>query len=55
MLGPEKLPARTAGQWYAKFRRTVATLQSEITSLTLPKRASKCSLSWKKSAKLKLI
>lgn len=22
--------ARTAGQWYAKFRRTVATLQSEI-------------------------
>ena len=32
VLGPEKLPqaARTAGQWYAKFRRTVATLQSEI-------------------------
>ena len=32
VLGPEKLPqaARTAGQWYAKFRCTVATLQSEI-------------------------
>ena len=32
VLGPEKLPqaARTAGQWYAKFRRTVPTLQSEI-------------------------
>lgn len=32
VLGPEKLPqaARTAGQWYAKFRRTVSTLQSEI-------------------------
>lgn len=32
VLGPEKLPqaARTAGQWYAKFRRTIATLQSEI-------------------------
>ena len=32
VLGPEKLPqaARTAGQWYAKFRRTVAALQSEI-------------------------
>jgi len=31
-LGPEKLPqaARTAGQWYAKLRRTVSTLQSEI-------------------------
>ena len=30
--GPWKTPqaARTAGQWYAKFRRTVATLQSEI-------------------------
>lgn len=32
VLGPEKLPkaARTAGQWYGKLRRTVATLQSEI-------------------------
>lgn len=32
VLGPEKLPqaARKAGQMYAKFRRTVATLQSEI-------------------------
>lgn len=32
VLGPEKLPqaARTAGQWYAKLRRTVTTLQSEI-------------------------
>lgn len=32
VLGPEKLPqaARTAGQWYAKVRRTVTTLQSEI-------------------------
>ncbi len=32
VLGPEKLPqaARTAGQWYAKVRRTVSTLQSEI-------------------------
>lgn len=32
VLGPEKLPqaARTAGHWYAKFRRTVTTLQSEI-------------------------
>lgn len=32
VLGPEKLPqaARTAGQWYSKIRRTVATLQSEI-------------------------
>ncbi len=32
VLGPEKLPqaARTAGQWYAKIRRTVSTLQSEI-------------------------
>ena len=32
VLGPEKLPhaARTAGRWYAKFRRTIATLQSEI-------------------------
>jgi len=32
VLGPEKLPqaARTAGHWYAKFRRTVATLQNEI-------------------------
>jgi sec-independent protein translocase protein TatB len=32
VLGPEKLPqaARTAGQWYAKLRRTVCTLQSEI-------------------------
>ncbi|WP_201512128.1 Sec-independent protein translocase protein TatB [Psychrobacter alimentarius] len=32
VLGPEKLPqaARTAGQWYAKIRRTIATLQSEI-------------------------
>lgn len=32
VLGPEKLPqaARTAGQWYSKMRRTVATLQSEI-------------------------
>ena len=32
VLGPEKLlqAARTAGQWYAKLRRTVSTLQSEI-------------------------
>lgn len=32
ILGPEKLPqaARTAGQWYAKFRRTVANLQHDI-------------------------
>lgn len=32
VLSPEKLPqaARTAGQWYAKLRRTVSTLQSEI-------------------------
>ena len=32
VLGPEKLPqaARTTGQWYAKLRRTVSTLQSEI-------------------------
>lgn len=32
VLGPEKLPqaARTAGQWCAKLRRTVSTLQSEI-------------------------
>ena len=32
VLGPEKLPqaARTAGQWHAKLRRTVSTLQSEI-------------------------
>jgi sec-independent protein translocase protein TatB len=32
VLGPEKLPqaARTVGQWYAKLRRTVSTLQSEI-------------------------
>ncbi len=32
VLGPEKLPqaARTAGQWYAKIRRTVSNLQSEI-------------------------
>jgi len=32
VLGPEKLPqaARTAGQWYAKMRRMVSTLQSEI-------------------------
>lgn len=32
VLGPEKLPkaARTAGQWYAKIRRTVSTLQAEI-------------------------
>lgn len=32
VLGPEKLPqaARTARQWYAKLRRTVSTLQSEI-------------------------
>ena len=32
VLGPEKLPqaARTAGQWYAKMRHIVSTLQSEI-------------------------
>ena len=32
VLGPEKLPqaARTAGKWYAKLRRTVSTIQSEI-------------------------
>ena len=34
VLGPEKLPqaARTAGQWYAKLRRTISTLQSDIES-----------------------
>lgn len=34
ILGPEKLPqaARTAGQWYAKLRRMISTLQSEIES-----------------------
>lgn len=34
VLGPEKLPqaARTAGQWYAKLRRMISTLQSEIES-----------------------
>ncbi len=34
VLGPEKLPqaARTAGQWYAKVRRMIATLQSDIES-----------------------
>lgn len=32
VLGPEKLPhaVRTAGRYYAKFRRTVATIQHEI-------------------------
>lgn len=32
VLGPEKLPqaARTAGRYYAKFRRTVSNLQREI-------------------------
>lgn len=32
ILGPEKLPhaARTAGKYYAKLRRTVTSLQSEI-------------------------
>lgn len=32
VLGPEKLPhaMRTAGRYYAKFRRTVSTLQAEI-------------------------
>ena len=32
VLGPEKLPqaARTAGKWYAKLRRTISTIQSEI-------------------------
>lgn len=32
VLGPEKLPhaIRTAGRYYAKFRRTVSTLQAEI-------------------------
>lgn len=32
VLGPEKLPhaIRTAGRYYAKFRRTVITLQQEI-------------------------
>ncbi|WP_201558755.1 Sec-independent protein translocase protein TatB [Psychrobacter sp. 72-O-c] len=32
VLGPEKLPqaARTAGQWYAKLRRMISTLQSDI-------------------------
>lgn len=32
ILGPEKLPhaVRTAGRYYAKFRRTIATLQHEI-------------------------
>ena len=45
VLGPEKLPqaARTAGQWYAKLRRTISTLQSDIavsyTHLTLPTKA----------------
>ncbi len=34
VLGPEKLPqaARTAGQWYAKVRRMISTLQSDIES-----------------------
>ena len=34
VLGPEKLPqaARTAGQWYAKLRHMISTLQSEIES-----------------------
>ena len=34
VLGPEKLPqaARTAGQWYAKLRRMISTLQFEIES-----------------------
>ncbi|WP_394212377.1 Sec-independent protein translocase protein TatB [Psychrobacter piscatorii] len=34
VLGPEKLPqaARTAGQWYAKLRLMISTLQSEIES-----------------------
>ncbi len=34
VLGPEKLPhaVRSAGRYYAKFRRTVATLQHEIES-----------------------
>lgn len=32
VLGPEKLPhaVRTAGRYYAKFRRTIATIQHEI-------------------------
>lgn len=32
VLGPEKLPkaVRTAGRYYAKFRRTLANIQSEI-------------------------
>ena len=32
VLGPEKLPqaVRTAGRYYAKFRRTVSTLQAEM-------------------------
>ncbi len=32
VLGPEKLPqtARTVGRWYAKFRRTLSHIQSEI-------------------------
>lgn len=32
VLGPEKLPhaVRTAGRYYAKFRRTVSTIQHEI-------------------------
>lgn len=32
VLGPEKLPqaVRTAGKYYAKFRRTVTTLQAEM-------------------------
>lgn len=32
VLGPEKLPhaVRTAGRYYSKFRRTVATIQHEI-------------------------
>ncbi|WP_230655735.1 Sec-independent protein translocase protein TatB [Psychrobacter sp. I-STPA10] len=32
VLGPEKLPqaVRTAGRYYAKFRRTITTLQAEM-------------------------
>ena len=52
VLGPEKLPqaARTAGQWYAKIRRTVSTLQSEIEA-----ELDLCKKSWPKFARLKQI
>ena len=57
VLGPEKLPqaARTAGQWYAKIRRTVSTLQSEIEAeLDLAETRQQMQKSWLKFVKLKL-